>query len=381
MKWFFSRVVDHPWWVIGVMLALTVAFAVPISRLQVNVDFRTYVDQNDPAYLLLNQAESRYGSQSLMMIAVIHPQGIFNPGTLAKIEALETRLAQIPGIDEVRGPLGQDVIISTDTALEVGPAAPDGQAPTAPDEVEAYRQRLMGIESMVGLLVSEQENAAAILLQLATDGDDTAVAEQVRAAVEELGTPPERFVISGEPYRELTLTESIIEDLRITIPIILAVMAVVLLASFRTLRGVWIPLLIVGLAVIWLFGLMSLSGAPATVISFVLPVLLLAIGIAYGIHVLNRFNEEITSGQPKREALIAAMSGISVAVLMAGLTTVGGFLSLLTAYLPALASAGLWAAVGIVIAMVLSLVLIPAILSALPSPRPRHGRIYIIIFI
>ncbi|MBN1858545.1 RND family transporter [Candidatus Bipolaricaulota bacterium] len=374
MKRFFSWVVHHPWWVIGAMVALTVAFAVPISRLQINVDFRTYVDQNDPAYLLLNRAEGRYGSQSLIMVAVINPDGIFNAGTLAKIEALETRFAQIPGVGEVRGPLGQDIIISTDAALEVGPAATGGRAPSTPDELEAYRQRLMGIDSMIGLIVSEQEDAAAILLQLETDVDDTAIAEQVRVAVEELGTPPEQFFISGEPYRELTLTESMVDDLRLTIPIILVVMAAVLLGSFRTLRGVWIPLLVVGLAIIWLFGLMSLFGEPATVISFVLPVLLLAIGIAYGIHVLNRFNEEISTGQSKREALVAAMSGISVAVLMAGLTTVGGFLSLLTAYLPALASAGLWAAVGIVIAMVLSLILIPAILSVLPATQPRRNR-------
>ncbi len=374
MKRIFTWTVDHPWWVNGAVAAISIAFAFPIAHLRVNVDFRTYVDHDDPAYQRLTTAEDRFGSQSLLMVAVIHEDGIFNAGSLAKIEQLETRFGQIPGIAEVRGPLGQDVIISTEAALEVGPAAVDGRAPTTPEQLESFRQRVLAIDSMVGLLISDDETAASIILQLETDTDDTDVAAQVRAAVAEIGTPPEQFYISGEPYRELTLTESMVADLRTTIPIILAVMAIVLFVSFRSPRGVWIPLLVVALAILWLFGLMSLAGQPATVISFVLPVLLLAIGIAYGIHVLNRFNEHIGEGSPKREALISAMTSISTAVLMAGLTTVGGFLSLLTAYLPALASAGAWAAAGIVIAMVLALVLLPALLAVLPSPKPRRGR-------
>jgi len=368
---FFTWIVDHPWWVIGAVAAITVALAVPVSTLRINVDFRTYVDQNDAAYRLLNEAEDRYGSQNLVMIAIVHPDGIFNTTTLAKIEALEARFTAIPGIDDVRGPLGQDVIVSTDTALEIGPAAVDAQAPVTPEELEAYRRRVMEIESMVGFLVSENEDAAAIVLQLETGVDQAAVSTEIRTAVDELGTAPEQFFISGEPYRQLTLTESITADLKIMIPIILAVMATVLFASFGKLRGVWIPLLVVAVAIIWLFGLMSITRQPATVISFVLPVLLLAIGIAYGIHVLNRFNEEIAGGAPKRDALIASMTDIAAAVVMTGLTTVGGFLSLLTAYLPALAQAGVWAAAGIAIAMLLSLIMIPAVLAVLPPSKTR----------
>ena len=197
MKRFFTWIVDHPWWVIGAVAAISIAFAFPIAHLRVNVDFRTYVDHDDPAYQRLTTAEDRFGSQSLLMVAVIHEDGIFNAGSLAKIEQLETRFGQIPGIAEVRGPLGQDVIISTEAALEVGPAAVDGRAPTTPEQLESFRQRVLAIDSMVGLLISDDETAASIILQLETDTDDTDVAAQVRAAVAEIGTPPEQFYISG----------------------------------------------------------------------------------------------------------------------------------------------------------------------------------------
>ena len=80
-------------------------------------------------------------------------------------------------------------------------------------------------------------------------------------------------------------------DLMLLLPILLLVIAGVLYAGFRSIRGVTIPLLVVGLSVIWAFGLVSLTGMAVTAISFILPVLLLAIGIAYGIHILMHVNE------------------------------------------------------------------------------------------
>jgi len=367
----YAWLVDHGWAVIAVVAVVTLGLAVPIVWLETNVDFTTYVNHEDPAYLLMENAEARYGSQSLIMVVIIHPDGVFNPTTLGKIEVLERRLAGVPGVDEVDGPLGRDVITSSASALEIGPAAPGGRAPTAPEEIAAYRARLLGNETMRGLLIAEDGTAAAILVRLDADAGAYEVSKAIRAVVDEVATPPERFSISGEPYMLLTLTESIQGDLGVLIPIVLVAMCLVLFLSFRSLWGVVVPLLVVGLSVVWTFGPMALFGVRVSIITFVLPVLLLAIGIAYGIHVLNRYNEEILAGKPKRTALIDAMTGITGAVAMAGLTTAGGFLALLTAYLPLIAQFGFFAAIGVGIAMLFALVLLPALFSVLPPPKPR----------
>ncbi|MCX6094692.1 MAG: efflux RND transporter permease subunit [Candidatus Bipolaricaulota bacterium] len=371
MRRLFTWIVDHAGWVVGAVGLLTVALVIPLFSLKTNVDFASYMNSKDPAYILMKNAEDRYGSQTLLMVAVIAPDDIFNATTLAKIEQLETRLAEIPGVEEVQGPLGQDVITSSETALDVGPAAPDGRAPTTPEGIAAYRERILGMQSIRGLLIAEDGSAAAILIRMERHASDYDVTKAVREVVNEVGTPPERFSISGEPYMMLSLTESIQRDLVILIPIILVVMCLVLFLTSRTVRGVWIPLLVVGLSVVWTFGPMGLLGIEVSIITFILPVLLLAIGIAYGIHIMHRYDEEIALGKSRREAVIESATAISGAVVMAGLTTVGGFLSLLTCYMPLFREFGIIAAIGVALALVLALLVVPALLAILPAPKLR----------
>ncbi|MEN6370353.1 MAG: efflux RND transporter permease subunit [Thermotogota bacterium] len=367
----FAWIVDHAWWIIGAVGLLTIALVIPLFSLQTNVDFASYMDPKDPAYILMKNAEDRYGSQTLLMVAVIAPDGIFNAATLAKMEQLEARFAEIPGVEEVQGPLSQDVITSSETALDVGPAAPDGRAPATPEGIAEYRERIMSMESIRGLLIAEDGSAAAILIRMERDASEFEVTRAVREVMNEVGTPPERFSISGEPYMMLSLTESIQRDLVVLIPIILAVMCGVLFLTSRTVRGVWIPLLVVGLSVVWLFGPLGILGIKVSIMTFILPVLLLAIGIAYGIHVMHRYDEEIALGKPRREAVIESATAISGAVVMAGLTTVGGFLSLLTCYMPLFKEFGGIAAIGVALALVLALLVVPALLAVLPAPKLR----------
>ena len=374
VKRIFGWIIDHPWWVLAAAALVTTGLIFPLFSLQTDVDFKNYVDQDDEAYVLMKNAEDRYGSQRLMMVAIINPDRIFQADTLAKIERLEEALSEIPGIKAVDGPISRDIIISSETAIEIGPAAPGGVAPQTEEDVTAYRDRVLSIETMRGLLISEDEQAAAIFLEMETDASEYDVADAVRRVVDEIGTPPERFSISGEPYLMLTLTESMQGDLVFLIPVVILAMCLVLFLSFRSLRGVALPLVVVMLSVIWTFGPMGLLGIRVSLITFVLPVLLLAIGIAYGIHVLNRYHEELVGGKPKREALLDATSGIASAVAMAGLTTMGGFLSLLTAALPLIREFGVLAAAGVALAMIEALLVLPALLAVLPVPQARRRK-------
>ena len=371
VKRVFGWIIDHAWWVLAAAALITAGLIFPIFSLQTDVDFQNYVNQNDESYVLMKNAEDRFGSQRLIMVAIINPDGIFHAETLAKIARMEAALAEIPGIKAVDGPISRDIILSSESAIEVGPAAPDSVAPQTAEDIAAYRDRVLSIETMRGLLISEDEQAAAIFLEMETDASEYDVADAVRRVADEMVTPPERWSISGEPYLMLTLTESMQGDLVFLIPVVILAMCLVLFLSFRSFRGVVLPLVVVMLSVIWTFGPMSLLGIRVSLITFVLPVLLLAIGIAYGIHVLNRYHEELLHGEAKREALLDASSGIASAVAMAGLTTMGGFLSLLTAALPLIQEFGVLAAAGVALAMVQALVVLPALLAVLPVPRVK----------
>ena len=370
MKRFWTWIIDHPWPVIVAVLLITGGFAVALPSLEVNTDFETYIDHQDPAYAAKEKAEERFGSSDILMIALVEPNGIYHTELLATVEEITQRLEGLPGVDEVRSPLNADLIEATDDSLLVGPVAPDEAAPTTAKEMAAYRERVESNDMVSGILVAEDGRAVNLLVTYATEADGEVLTRQITDIVDEY-RDRYTFYLSGLHFMSQSMSESMASDLMILLPVVLLVIVVVLYASFRSIRGVAIPLLVVGLSLIWAFGFVSLSGMAVTAVSFILPVLLLAIGIAYGIHILNHVNERAAAGDSKRDALIHAMDQIHAPVLMTGLTTVAGFMALLTSFMPVMAEFGLAAGIGVAIAMVLSLLLIPALLSVLPPAKVR----------
>jgi uncharacterized protein len=368
---FFEFIADHPRITIGVILVITIAFASFVPRLSIDTNFKNYMDENDPTVQAMNSAQDRYGSQDMLMIALENDEGIFNQETLTKISQMQAEFENIPSVDEVTGPLNAQLITGTEKTLNVGPAAPNEEVPATAEEMESYRARVMKSNTLLGYIIASDGKAATILVKLKLDADDVAAAKQVVEIVGKYNIAPDSIYITGLPYMNLVLTQSMSKDLKILLPLVIFVIILVLYFSFWSLRGVILPLLVVSLSAVWTLGLMAMFDVPITIISFILPVILMAIGIAYCIHVLNRYYEEIAAGADRRTAVIETGLSMVSPVSMAGLTTVAGFLSLLNSFLIPQRQFGVFTGLGVLAAMLLSLVLIPALLATLKVPRRK----------
>ncbi|HKJ67970.1 MAG TPA: MMPL family transporter, partial [bacterium] len=122
------------------------------------------------------------------------------------------------------------------------------------------------------------------------------------------------------------------------------------------------------ISVIWTLGLMSLLQVPLAMVSTILPVLLIAIGSAYGIHAINGYYERLLHRAPKQTALVQAMQHVGKAILMAGLTTMVGFGALATSQVSQVRQFGLFTAFGVGSALLLSVMFLPAILMVMKTP-------------
>jgi predicted RND superfamily exporter protein len=217
-------------------------------------------------------------------------------------------------------------------------------------------------------VISSSETAAAIYVRPIDDVEMVPFAEMIEAVVSRYESEELRMSIAGIPYMNLTLGRSMRRDLGLFLPLIILAIVVVLYAAFRWRWGVLIPFAVVGLSVLWTLGLMAVCSVPITVLSFILPVVLMAIGIADGIHVLGRYREEARGTEDKAVAILRTMTTMQRPVVMTSLTTAAGFLSLLNAYMIPQRMFGLFTSAGILFAMILSLVLIPAVLRLVKVP-------------
>lgn len=369
-----AGVENHPWWTVLGVGAITVGFLAAILLLGIKseTDFLKFMPQDNPAVAAFNGAKETYGSQDLFLISLMSEDTIFNAATLLKFKQLEEELAGIPGVETVRGPATADVIYGTENAIVVEKAMPT--VPQTAEEIRAYKERVLADRNLKGWVVSEDGKAGAISLKLALGADVPAMVKRIQAVVSKY-EGPERAFMAGQSVLRSTIADTMAVDMQRLIPFVILVMILVLFASFRSLRGVLLPLVVVILSVIWALGTMALFDQPMTPFAVIMPVMLIAIGAADGIHILNKYNEAAAKSSGGRRAVVLeTMREMVKPVVLTSVTTAAGFLALTSSFLWPQRSLGVITAAGVIYAMILSLTLIPALLARLPLPRQRQQK-------
>ena len=160
------------------------------------------------------------------------------------------------------------------------------------------------------------------------------------------------------------------QDIGMLIPIALVVIVALLLIIYRDLFDTLIAILGIVIAVIWTFGISALFGVQMSTIAIAVPILILALGIDYSLHLVFRYREERMSGKDIRGAIAKTFGSVGQALILATVTTAIAFLSYLTSSMSALADFGLMCAIGIVCAFFAMLLLVPP----LQIMRDRRAR-------
>jgi predicted RND superfamily exporter protein len=185
--------------------------------------------------------------------------------------------------------------------------------------------------------------------------------------------PELEIYISGVPYVAKNFNDYMRKDLFKNIPLILLVVTLIFYLNFRSLRGVLLPLATLGMAEIWTLGLMGYLGYKITSVGITLPPLLISVGSSYAIHVLNQYYADFNLIKPadKRLGIKTAMTHISITVFLAGFTTFAAFITLVTSHVSAIREWAVFAAVGILFTVFISITLIPCALAILPHKFPK----------
>jgi hypothetical protein len=365
-------VVDHPKRVVWGALLLTLAFAAWIPFLQFEVDFKRFLPRDDPAVQAMDRAEARYGSQEIILVLIEVPEILFDPDVLQRVRKLEERLEALPEVEEVQGLTTAQVITGTEREIRIREAA--REIPQTAEEMAAYRERLLSSRRLRGVVVTEDGRAGAIVVRLKARAPRIGAASRIlQIAAAYRG--PERISVAGLPVIHATIIDHLWRDLIVLIPLVIGVVVLVLLLSFRDSRALPVMMPVVGMSLIWTLGTMVLLGQKFTPFAVPLPVMLVAIGIADGIHILNRYHEEAAQGRPKRGTILRTMEAMRAPVVMTSLTTAAGFLSLTSSFITAQRTFGAFIALGVLFAMVLSLTWIPAMLARFePRQAARRAR-------
>ncbi len=195
---------------------------------------------------------------------------------------------------------------------------------------------------------------------------------RTREILEKNSIPGINTYVAGQPVMIAVIFKIIDKDLKLLLPIGLLVVLFMLTISFRSFSGVVIPFVTVVLSIIWTFGFMAFTGTPVSPTTSNIPIVLLAIVSAYGIHLLNRYYEDAGKLEDRRKILRRSIQGVGAAIIMAGLTTSAGFISLSSSSMTMIRHYAVFSAFGILVGLFLTLTLSPAILCYWRLPRKKR---------
>ncbi len=360
-------VLDKPKLVIGVVVLITVLAASLLPKLTFDASIEAMIPDDDPVLMELRNISEDFGSQELFLIA-IQTENVFNPETLEKIQDLTLELEALPGVKEVQNPLNAQMVESSFFGIEIKPLTTT--LPQSGQEIEDFRNRILD-SPYIERLITRDGRGAALLVDLErSENNRTQVLTKIEQLVKKHQGPEEIYIV-GDSYVFHYTEQAMKQDLRNLVPVVILVIVAVLYFTFRSVLGIIIPIVTVGASLIWTVALMILADIPVSMISMVMPVILVTLGIASSIHILNKYQESLAKGLDKRLALEETFKNISSPVIMAALTTAAGFASLITAFVHPIREFGVLTAFGVMIAMGLSLTLIPSILILVKEPQSK----------
>ncbi len=348
-------------WIIIVLVVATTAFlAWQIPNIKINSDVISSLPDDDPDAVLLKKIGAQFGGNKMGMI-ILECDNVFTTEVLEHVRQVTDSVKEIQGVSSVTSITNIMDIKEGEDGMEIGKLIDEANLPDSPKAFEQLKAKVLSNEMYKGTIVSEDGKATIIIFSLYDDADIQALANAVKEKTESLHLP-ERIYYAGSPMLITSIAHLISADLARLLPIAFLLIAFVLFLGFRSARGVILPLLIATIAIIWVIGIMALMGSNMSMVSNNIPIVLLAIGTAYAIHVLNSV-EQVKDNL--NQVIIKGLISVTIPVILAALTTVTGFVSFIFgSYLTMIRDFGMYTALGTFFAMALSLFFVPALISA-----------------
>ena len=251
--------------------------------------------------------------------------------------------------------------------LAIGTSAPGGRSPATDEEARALRERLLADPQARNLVISGDGAALCAIFSVESIKDRTPILEGIEAAIAPLGGTIDARIVGSMPFNR-AMMRHLYADLPVFLGLALVLILVSYYFSFRTLRSLILPVLVVVLGAVWTVGTMTLLGIKLSVVSVITPPLVLILGSSYSMHVLNQYYREARVSGTDKRWIVDSVTHINTTIFLAAITTVFGFVSLLSASLRQLREFGVAMAIGITYCGVLALFFLPAVLSLLTHP-------------
>ncbi len=384
----------HAWLTIIGVLLLLAPLILQLPQVKIDTSTESFLHKEDPALLAYNDFRDQFGRDELMILA-FNPPEVFDLQFLIKLKEIHERLEmEVPYVEEVTSLINARATRGAEGELIVEELMEN--RPRSESELQAIKDFVLSNPTYKNLLISEDGKFTTMILKTvnyspANENEDEFDFENFAEDSSAATGPAKREFLSDAENSEAVaaVTKIITEYQNDDFPIYFAgsnvitdyikrgmqrdmlrfirltvlAIAILLFILFRRLSAVIWPLLVVILSLLATIGFMALTGTTLKLPTAVLPSFLLAVGIGDSVHILALFFKRFNAGESKESALISTIKHAGLPIVLTSLTTAGGLLSFAPSGIAPISELGLFAPFGVIIALFLSLTLLPALIT------------------
>jgi predicted RND superfamily exporter protein len=364
---------------IVLLLMITAFMGYQARKVEMSYDFVKVVPQDDPEMIFFRDFLQTFGEDGNLFIIGLKDSALYRYDNFRRFQALATKIQALNGISQVISlPTLQDIHKNeTDKRFELKPLfspAPRNQA-----ELDSLLQQAQRIKFYEGQIWNRENGATMIVAALkreilGTSEREPLVFEMIRLAEEFSTETGIQTHYSGIPYIRTVVAKSVKHELNIFLILSLIVTVVVMYLFFRSVAPVLFSVILIGIVVVWTLGTLGILGYKITMLTGLLPPILVVIGIPNCVYLLTKYHQEYIHVHNQQLALKNIIRKIGLVALITNTTTAIGFLVLLTVDISILREFGIVAAINIANTFVISIIFIPAVFSYLPPPSLRNTR-------
>jgi predicted RND superfamily exporter protein len=373
-----EKIYKHPWVITIIIAAITVFFAAQLPKVTLDNNNMRFLPDENPARIISEYIDNEFGGQVVIFVGLERPyKTVFDKVFLQQIREFSQAVEGVELVKSVNSIMSTQYITGDSESIIVSDLVPAYFSGTS-EEITELRRRIASWDLFRGSLVSDDLSATQILITLDALTVDSSSPEvtrcfmKIRQLAGEIFTSEAKVYFAGQTVLNTVINESIVADNLLLLPLAVIVVLGLLFFSFKRLIFVVLPLLTAIIAVVWTIGLTGLIGMKLSTITTIMPIILIAVGHAYGIHIITHYvkdtREKTLTREEHRVVVYELIGKILKPVFLAAITTITGFISFCFTPIVPMREFGYCTSAGVIAVFILTVFFIPAMLL-LRGPR------------
>jgi predicted RND superfamily exporter protein len=359
-----------------ILLAITAFMGYQATKVELSYDSTGAIPIDNPKYIEYQQFRRQFGQDGTMMVVGVQTDHFFEPSFFNAYTQLVRNLSKVHAVENVLSiPNAINLVKDTlNNQLKVVKLAPAEGTITNTDSIQATFGNLPFYK---GLLYNPDTKAYMMAIYI---NKDVLASKGRKQVVKDITSLCDSFSkqtsvdvhYSGLPYIRTAVGNKIEAEMKMFLAISFILTAVILLLFFRSVTAVLASMAVVAVGVIWSTGTLTLLGYKITLLTALIPPLVVVIGIPNCVYFLNKYHAEFNRHGNKAKALLRMVDRMGIVTLFTNLTAAIGFGVFFFTKSKILKEFGLVAGINILSLFLISLVFIPALFSYLPAPKGKH---------